>query len=168
MIGVAAIDYRIWGGVQRILYFIALVLLVIALLLGQSQVGEVRRWITFGLFDVQPSEIAKFLVVLVLAQYLASHEEDLGRWPVVLRAMGLVVLPVLMVLVQPNLSTAILLFAVGVAMIYAAGLRWQHLAAFGATVLVAVPVAWFALPGDVRENLAYVPKRLLVFARPVE
>ena len=39
MIGVAAIDYRIWGGVQRILYFIALLLLVIALLLGQSQVG---------------------------------------------------------------------------------------------------------------------------------
>jgi len=164
MIGVAAIDYRIWGGVQRLMYVGALVLLVIALALGQSQVGQVRRWITFGLFDVQPSEIAKFLVVLVLAQYLARHEEDIGRWPVVLRAIGLVALPVLMVLVQPNFSTAILLAAVGAMMIYVAGLRWQHLAAFGATILVAVPVTWFALPGNVREDLAYVPKRLLVFA----
>ncbi len=164
IIGVAAIDYRIWGGVQRLMYIGALVLLVIALALGQSQVGTVRRWITFGLFDVQPSEIAKFLVILVLAQYLASHEEDMGRWSVVLGAMGLIVLPVLMVLVQPNLSTAILLFAAGAAMIYVAGLRWQHLAAFGATILVAAPAAWFALPGNVREDLAYVPKRLLVFA----
>jgi rod shape determining protein RodA len=164
MIGTAAIDYRIWGGVYRILYIIALLLLVIALLLGQSQVGTVRRWITFGLFDVQPAEIAKFLVVLVLAQYLASHEEDLGRWPVVLKAMGLVAVPVLMVLVQPNFSTAILLFAACTAMIYVAGLRWQHLAVVGTTVLVAVPAAWLALPGEIRENLAYVPKRLLVFA----
>jgi rod shape determining protein RodA len=164
IIGVAAIDYRIWGGVQRLMYVIALVLLVIALALGRSEVGDVHRWLRFGLFDVQPSEMAKFLVVLVLAQYLASHEEDMGRWPVVLGAIGLVALPVLMVLVQPNFSTAILLAAVGVAMIYTAGLRWQHLAAFGAAILVAAPAAWFALPGNVRENLAYVPKRLLVFA----
>src|SRR4030042_1054474 len=107
MIGAAAIDYRIWGGVQRLIYI--------------------------GAF-------------------------------VVLGAVGLVVLPVLMVLVQPNFSTAILLAAVGVAMIYTAGLRWQHLAAFGATILAAVPAAWFALPGNVREDLAYVAKRLLVFA----
>ena len=163
IIGTAAIDYRIWSGVYRILYIIALILLVIALLLGQSQVGTVRRWITFGLFDVQPSEIAKFLIVLVLAQYLASHEEDLGRWPVVLKAMGLVALPVLMVLVQPNLSTAILLFAACAAMIYVAGLRWQHLAVVGTTVAVAVPAVWLALPGEIRTDLAYVPKRLLVF-----
>jgi rod shape determining protein RodA len=164
MIGAAAIDYRIWGGVQRLMYVIALVLLVIALAFGRSEVGELRRWLKFGLFDVQPSEMAKFLVVLVLAQYLASHEEDMSRWPVVLGAMGLVALPVLMVLVQPNLSTAILLFAACSAMIYVAGLRWQHLAVVGATVLVAVPVTWLTLPGEVREGLAYVPKRLLVFA----
>jgi hypothetical protein len=51
MIAAAAIDYRIWGGVQRIVYLVALILLVIALALGQSQI-EVRRWITLPFFDV--------------------------------------------------------------------------------------------------------------------
>jgi len=166
LIGVAAIDYRIWGGVQRIVYLVALLLLVIALAMGQSQIGEVRRWISLRFFDVQPSEIAKIMVVLALAQYLASHEEEMGRLRVVLSAVGLVALPTLLVFAQPNLSTAVLLFVVGGAMIYAAGLRWQHLAAFGAAGAAALPLAWFAFQGYMREELPYVQERLLVFLVP--
>jgi len=166
LLAAAAIDYRIWGGVQRIVYLVALLLLVIALVLGQSQIGEVRRWIPLPFFDVQPSEIAKILVVLALAQYLASHEEDMGRLRLVLGAVGLVALPTLLVLVQPNLSTAVLLFVVGGAMIYAAGLRWQHLAAFGAAGAAAAPLAWIAFQGYIRERLPYVQERLLVFLIP--
>ena len=166
MIGAAAIDYRIWGGVQRIVYLVALILLAIALALGQSQIGEVRRWITLPFFDVQPSELAKILVVLVLAQYLAHHEDDMGRVRVVMGAVGLVALPTLLVLVQPNLSTAVLLFVVGATMIYAAGLRWQHLAVFGAAGLASVPVMWWAFQGFIRERLPYVQERLLVFLIP--
>jgi len=166
LIGAAAIDYRIWGGIRRIVYLVALLLLVIALALGQSQIGEVRRWIPLTFFDVQPSEAAKILVVLALAQYLANHEDDMGRLRVVLSAVALVALPTLLVFMQPNLSTAILLFVVGAAMIYAAGLRWQHLAAFGATGIAALPLAWFAFQGYMRENLPYVQERLLVFLIP--
>ena len=166
LIGAAAIDYRIWGGIRRIVYLVALLLLVIALALGQSQIGEVRRWIPLTFFDVQPSEAAKILVVLALAQYLANHEDDMGRLRVVLSAVALVALPTLLVFMQPNLSTAILLFVVGAAMIYAAGLRWQHLAAFGAAGAAALPLAWFAFQGYMRENLPYVQERLLVFLVP--
>ena len=166
LIGAAAIDYRIWGGIRRIVYLVALLLLVIALALGQSQIGEVRRWIPLTFFDVQPSEAAKILVVLALAQYLANHEDDMGRLRVVLSAVALVALPTLLVFMQPNLSTAILLFVVGAAMIYAAGLRWQHLAAFGAIGIAALPLAWFAFQGYMRENLPYVQERLLVFLIP--
>jgi rod shape determining protein RodA len=159
LIGVAAIDYRIYGGVQRVIYIIALLLLVIALLLGQSRVGEVRRWFTLGVVDVQPSEIAKVLVVLALAQYLASHEEDMGRWRVMLGAVGLLAVPVVLVFLQPNLSTAVLLLVVGATMIYAAGLRWQQAAVFGVVGLAALPVMWLVLQG-------YMQKRLLVFLDP--
>ena len=166
LIGAAAIDYRLWGGIRRIVYLVALLLLVIALALGQSQIGEVRRWIPLTFFDVQPSEAAKILVVLALAQYLANHEDDMGRLRVILSAVALVALPTLLVFMQPNLSTAILLFVVGAAMIYAAGLRWQHLAAFGAAGVAALPLAWFAFQGYMRENLPYVQERLLVFLVP--
>jgi len=164
MIGVAAIDYRIWGGVPRIVYIVALALLAIALVLGQSQVGAVRRWITFGAFDVQPAEIAKYLVVLVLAQYLASHEEQIDRLPVVLGAIGLVVLPTVMVLVQPNLSTAVLLLVVGLIMIFVAGIRWQYLAVVAAVGLGIVPVVWLVFRDYIEKEFAHVLPRLLVFA----
>jgi rod shape determining protein RodA len=164
MIGIAAIDYRIWGGMPRIVYLVALALLAIALVLGQSQVGAVRRWITFGAFDVQPAEIAKYLVILVLAQYLASHEEQMDRLPIVLGAIGLLALPTIMVLVQPNLSTAILLLVVGLIMILVAGIRWQYLAVLAAIGLGIVPVAWLVFHGYIEQEFAHVLPRLLVFA----
>jgi len=159
LVGTAAIDYRIWGGIQRILYIAALALLAIALTLGQSQIGEVRRWISLRFFDVQPSEIAKILVVLTLAQYLAQHEEEMNRWRTVLSAVGLLALPILLVFLQPNLSTAVLLLVVGAAMIYAAGLHWQHMAIFGAVCIGALPAVWFGLHD-------YMQERLLVFLNP--
>lgn len=159
MIGVAAIDYRIYSGVHRFIYVVALALLAIALALGQSQVGDVKRWISLPLFDVQPSELAKVLVVLVLAKYLADHEEEMGRWRVLLGAMVLLGVPTLLVFRQPNLSTAMLLLVVGMTMIYAAGLRWQQAAVLGVIGLAALPVLWFLLEG-------YMRKRLIVFFDP--
>lgn len=159
LIGIALIDYRLYEGTQRIIYIIALVLLLVALALGQSRIGDVRRWFTFGLIDVQPSELAKVFVVLALAYYLAKREEHMDEWLVVLGALGLLGVPVFLVFLQPNLSTAVLLLVVGLTMIYAAGLRWQQAAAFGAAVIAALPVVWFSLQG-------YMQKRLIVFLDP--
>ena len=159
MIGMAMIDYRLYDGIHRIIYIIALILLMVALAMGQSRIGDVRRWFTLGIIDVQPSEVAKVLVVLVLAQYLASHEDDMNRWRVLLGAVGLLAAPVALVFLQPNLSTAVLLLVVGGAMIYAAGLRWYQAAVFGAIGLAALPVAWLTLQG-------YMQRRLLVFLDP--
>ena len=163
LIGMAAIDYRIWGGLHRIVYIVALVLLVIALVLGRSQVGEVRRWITFGVFDVQPSEIAKYLIVLALAQYLASHEEQMDRLRVVLGAIGLVVVPTVLVLVQPNLSTAVLLLMVGLTMIFIAGIRWRYLGVLSVAGVVVLPVLWIIFRSYIEAQFAHVLPRLLVF-----
>ncbi len=163
LIGVAAIDYRIWGSLARFIYVAALIFLVVALVLGQSRVGDVRRWIQLPFFDIQPSEAAKMLVVLALASYLAHFEEEMSRWRVVLGALVILFLPTLLVFAQPNLSTAVLLFAVGVIMIYAAGLRWQHLAILGGVGIVGLPVGWIALQGYILKYLPHVPQRLLVY-----
>ena len=159
MIGVSAVDYRLYGGIYRVLYIVALILLVVSLALGASRIGDVRRWFTLGVIDIQPSEIAKVLIVLALAQFLANHEDDIGRWPVMLKAVGLLLLPTALVFGQPNLSTAVLLLVVGATMIYAAGLRWQQAAVFGIVGIAALPIVWSALQG-------YMQKRLVVFLDP--
>ncbi len=159
MIGVSAVDYRLYGGIYRVLYIVALILLVVSLALGASRIGDVRRWFTLGVIDIQPSEIAKVLIVLALAQFLANHEDDIGRWPVMLKAVGLLLLPTVLVFGQPNLSTAVLLLVVGATMIYAAGLRWQQAVVFGIVGIAALPMVWLALQG-------YMQKRLVVFLDP--
>jgi len=159
IIGVSAIDYRLFGSISRILYIVALILLVISLALGASRIGDVRRWFTLGVIDIQPSEVAKVLIVLALAQYLAHHEDDIGHWRVMLGAIALLLLPTALVFAQPNLSTAVLLLVVGTTMIYVAGLRWQQVAVLGVTGVAALPMMWFALQG-------YMQKRLIVFLDP--
>lgn len=159
IIGLAAIDYRLYGGVQRIIYILALALLVVAIAMGESEIGDVRRWIKLPFFDVQPSEVAKILVVLALAQYLATYEDRMGEWRVMLGAIAMLLVPVLMVFAQPNLSTAVLLLLVGAVMIYTAGLRWQQAAAIGGAGAASLPLIWLALQGYMRD-------RLLVFLDP--
>jgi rod shape determining protein RodA len=159
LIGVAAIDYRLYEGTQRIIYIIALVLLLVALALGQSRVGDVRRWFQLGVIDVQPSELAKIFVILALAHYLARREDNMDRWLVVVGAIGLLAIPVVLVFLQPNLSTAVLLLVVGATMIYSAGMRWYQAATFGVIGLASLPVLWFSLQ-------EYMQKRLVVFLDP--
>jgi len=160
---VAAVDYRIWNGIHRIAYVAAVLLLVSALFLGTSEVGQVRRWFKLGPFDVQPAEVSKYLVVLVLAEYLSSRQERLDQLPVVLGAIAMLGLPILLVLVQPNLSTALLLLAVGVVMIYVAGVPWQYLAALAGAGVAALPLAWIFFRDYIQTNLPHVIQRLAVY-----
>ncbi len=152
----AAFNYRDLGGASRFLYAAIIILLLIALVMGGSEVGDVQRWVSLPLFDVQPAEPVKVLLILVLARYLANYEEDMGGWRVVLGALGLMAIPIALVFAQPNLSTAIVLVVIGGTMIFAAGLRWYHAAAFGGATLVATPIVWLLLRD-------YMRKRVLVF-----
>jgi rod shape determining protein RodA len=152
----SSLNYRELGGASRALYVAIIVLLLIALVLGGSQIGDVQRWVSLPLFDVQPAEPVKVLLILVLARYLSNHEENMGSWGVALGSLALLAVPVGMVLAQPNLSTAIVLIVIWAAMMFAAGLRWYHMAAFGGASIVALPAAWFLLKD-------YMQKRILIF-----
>lgn len=152
----ATLNYRDIGGANRLLYIGIIALLLIALVMGGSQIGDVQRWVSLPLFDVQPAEPVKVLLIIVLARYLADHEEDAATWRVVLSSLALVAVPTAMVLAQPNLSTAIVLIVIWGAMVFAAGLRWYHIAALSGAGIVALPLIWFSLK-------EYMQKRILVF-----
>jgi len=117
----ARIDYHIWAKVTKAVLLVSLAMLVIVLVVGTRTKGA-SRWIHFGPVNFQPSEFAKFALVLHLAALLATKQEvrkDFARGFV--PAMVWVLMVVVLVAVQPSLSTALSMATIAVAMMFVAG-----------------------------------------------
>jgi rod shape determining protein RodA len=113
-------------------------MLVAVLLLGLSVNGS-QSWLSLGPVEVQPSEFAKPLAIMVLAGYVADN--SFAHNMTFLKAMGILTVPILLVLAQPDLGTAMVFAAIFVAVVYVGGARWYQLAALFLAGCVAVFVA---------------------------
>lgn len=155
---VASIDYKRLVRVAPAFYLAGLGGLGAVFVLGRTVSGA-RRWILLGPMSVQPSEVFKFCFVLMMAWFLTS------RWaqPVSKTTLALVapllVIPVVLIIKQPDLGTALLLVPVLVALLVGAGMRLRLLGGLGLAGLSAMPLVWFALKEYQRE-------RILVFLDP--
>ena len=136
--GVAMIDYRFWLGIAHWIYFLAMVPLVLVLVPGiGSEVYGSQRWINLGFFSFQPSETAKVAVLLITASTLIRNEigtiqQSLGVLGKLALAVGL---PMLLVLLQPDLKSAIVLPPMVFSMLYVSKLSVRfYAAALGAFV----------------------------------
>ena len=144
--GVAMIDYRFWLGIAHWIYFLAMVPLVLVLVPGiGSEVYGSQRWINLGFFSFQPSETAKVAALLITASTLIRNEigtiqQSLGVLGKLALAVGL---PMLLVLLQPDLKSAIVLPPMVFSMLYVSKLSVRfYAAALGAFVLLVSIVAW--------------------------
>jgi rod shape determining protein RodA len=141
MFTVAMIPIRIWRNLSALGYVVSLILLVWVELFGVVGMGA-QRWIDLGFMRLQPSELMKITLVMMLAAYYDWL--DLGKTsrPVwVMVPVVLILLPVLLVLKQPDLGTAILLLAGGGFVVFLAGVHWAYFAsvtAMGAGLVAAV------------------------------
>lgn len=145
MIVAAMIDLRLWMRVAYPLYAVALALLVAVEVIGLTGMGA-QRWLDLGFIQVQPSEVMKVTLVLALARYFHGLTlDEVSRIRNLLVPLMLVGMPVGLVVVQPDLGTAILLIAAGAIIFFSAGLRWRYFIVAGATVLAAIPVIWSRL-----------------------
>lgn len=131
-IPLAIIDYRVWKRFLRPIYGLAIVMLLAVTLMGATANGA-TSWLDVGPVRVQPSEFAKPLVVIVLAGFFA--ERAAGEHDVFLKALGIMAVPGLLVLVQPDLGTATVFGAVFLLMAYVAGARLIQL---GGLILAGV------------------------------
>ena len=138
---VAMVPIWFWRNMAVLGYLFALALLVAVPIFGVERNGS-QRWLDLGPMDLQPSELMKVTLVMLLAAYydwLPRHRTSHPLW--VLLPVILIIIPTYMVLNQPDLGTSLLLLAGGAAMMFFAGVHW----AYFATVAAAVATTVFAV-----------------------
>ncbi|MFP5330161.1 MAG: rod shape-determining protein RodA [Alphaproteobacteria bacterium] len=141
------------------LYAVVLVMLVAVEMLGFVGKGA-QRWLDVGPIRLQPSEFMKPVIVLVLARfYELLPPGDIRRWRAIWPAALLLGFPFLLILVQPDLGTALMVLFIGVTVMFVAGLPWWLFAGAAAAVAVAAPVAYSMMH-------EYQRKRVLTFLDP--
>jgi rod shape determining protein RodA len=129
MFAVAMVPIWLWRNLSTAAYLVALVLLVAVEFFGTVGMGA-QRWIDLGFMRLQPSELAKIGMVMVLAAYydwLPAARTSRPLW--VLVPVAIIAMPTLLVLKQPDLGTAILLLAGGGGLMFLAGVHWAYFAA---------------------------------------
>ncbi|HZK90883.1 MAG TPA: rod shape-determining protein RodA [Stellaceae bacterium] len=153
MIAAALIDIRHWFRISYWLYGIALVLIVAVDLRGVIGMGA-QRWIDLGFIQLQPSELMKIALVVALAHYFHCLPAESNVRLIDLIVPGaLVAVPVVLVLKQPDLGTAMMLLITGAAIFFLAGVRlWIFGAAVAAAGAIA-PLAWSMLRDYQRARL---------------
>ncbi|WP_044562640.1 rod shape-determining protein RodA [Azospirillum sp. B4] len=142
MLVVALIDIRIWLKFSYFLYGIAFFLLIVVEVMGHVGMGA-QRWIDLGFMQLQPSELMKVTLVMALARYFhGASLEDTGRITFLIPALVMIVAPVCLVLLQPNLGTSLMLLMVSGALFWLVGVRLWKFALVIGSALAAIPVIW--------------------------
>ncbi|HEV2035876.1 MAG TPA: rod shape-determining protein RodA [Candidatus Dormibacteraeota bacterium] len=154
----SALDYRRLRALAPGLYAGMVLLLVAVHLVGRTALGA-RRWLSVGGFPLEPSELSKLLLVLILAAYLSRG--DRVSWRGLGGALLLVAPPAYLILTQPDLGTTIVFVAVLMGMLFLAGARPWQLGSLVAAALVALPLLPHLLHG-------YQRRRLEIFLNPAQ
>jgi rod shape determining protein RodA len=147
---------RITDVLRNAIYTFMLALLAVILMIGQAAGGS-QRWLGAG--TIQPSELSKILVIIVLAKLLADRKDRMEQYSTVLVSLGVVAVPMVLIYLQPDLGTALALIAIWVAMIWMAKVRFRHLFVLLGGGALLLPLAWFGLED-------YMRRRLLLFIDP--
>jgi rod shape determining protein RodA len=151
-----AFDYRWLRTLSWPLYVFQLGLLVLTLAIGDG-VGGSARWIALGPLTFQFSELAKILMVIVLANYLAGRQGKLDSLASILGACVLVGPPLVLVMLQPDLGTSLVFAAILAGMLWMSGASLKWLLILAAGVIALVPIAWTYILHD------YQKQRLVSF-----
>ena len=126
-----------------------------------------KRWIDLGPFQFQPSEFGKLFFVLAIAGFLVERGRRVGEIGTVATAIGLGLVPMGLVFLQPDLGTALVYGAALTAVLFLAGVRWLHLILLGVTALVLISSVLWVLPAAGVEVLKpYQTARLTGFTNP--
>lgn len=154
---VAAIDYRYYRSLYKPFYFGVLLILAVLFIIGELTQGTLR-WLGPG-GSLQPSEPAKLVVIITLAKILSDHDGRLSYFRYVLWSLLVVAPPIVLIFLQPNLSTSIIIIFIWLVMTLVAGMQLFHLGLLAGVGALLTPGFWLVLEDYMRE-------RLLLFLNP--
>jgi rod shape determining protein RodA len=159
MLIVAVVDIRIWIRFAYFAYAVGVLLLVAVEVKGSVGMGA-QRWLDLGFVQLQPSEVMKIAMVMALARYFhTSTVDDARGFVFLLPPIVMVLVPIGLIVKQPDLGGALTLAMLTVTMLWLVGVRWWKFALGAAAVVAAMPIAWNFLRD-------YQKARVLVFLDP--
>ena len=162
------IDYVWITDFYWLIYLFSVVILGAVLVIGDN-VNGATRWIDLGFTTFQPSELAKILLILFFAKFIAEHEDDINDAATLVKYAILSGIPLVLIVIEPNLSTTICTTLVLCLLIYVGGLSYRFI---GTVLVILIPVVVIFLAIVVQPNQFilkdYQQKRILAFLNPEE
>jgi rod shape determining protein RodA len=164
MFVISRIDYHTLLDQAPALYLFGLATLLIVLAIGHSRFGA-KRWVALGGgVNLQVSELMKLIIIIVLARFFAEVRTDRLTLMDLVKVALLTCVPVGLILIQPDLGTALVLVPVAVVGAFLAGIEWKHMAAGLVLIALLIPVGW-----NMRKHLKpYQQQRIETFLHPEE
>ncbi|PHV71178.1 stage V sporulation protein E [Sporanaerobium hydrogeniformans] len=147
-------NYRIFSNMflAKVLYGISIILSISVMFIGQT-VNGATRWLKMGPIQFQPSEIAKIAVVIMLSSYIIKHRKEMNKWKYIVGAWGIILFPTLVVAIE-NLSSAIVIFFIGLMIMFVSSPKvWYYLAFMGIGACLAVGVYFLAITTEPNEEI---------------
>jgi rod shape determining protein RodA len=154
---ISLVDYRVYRAYGYHIYGFGLALLVLVLIIGRGGADNdygSRRWIYLGVFDLQASEVAKLAVLIALARVLGEKGPGPLSFKRLMVSIAMVLLPAVLVFIEPDLGTAVTFIMIWLTMVLIAGIRWRHALMICGAAIVASPLVWFGMRDYMRERIS--------------
>ncbi len=153
------LDYRSLGGIHWVLYALALLSLIAVRVLGKT-VNGTTGWFEIGGFQLQPVEFVKIIVCFVLAKYFSDHADHMDSWRLLLLSGGIVAVPVVLVMLQPDFGSAMLMVGIWFGLLIALPVPRRRLGILLLAAAVMGIASWFLILRP------YQKDRILTFVSP--
>lgn len=155
-VAISFFDYRTLKGLYLILYIIGILLLILVLFIGSSTFGA-TRWINLGIFQLQPSEIFKYISIIFLAKFLSDMQEV--NWKKIVWLIAAIAGPMILILFQPDLGTTSVIFITLIVLLFVSPVRKIYLISALAVLIALSPIGWHFLK-------TYQKNRVVAFINP--
>lgn len=150
MISMAQISPKTYENASLLLYMISLILLISVCTFGQIIKGA-QRWVNFYFIRFQPSEIFKITIPLLISRFINRNKSPLNI-KYILLSLILILIPTILVAIQPDLGTAILIMVSGLFILFLGGIKWKLIIISIFCFFTSIPILWLYLMKDYQKN----------------
>lgn len=166
MFAIAGIDYHYWASIHGLMYVVTFFALLILNVIAAAVFGS-ARWFSLVVVNIQPSEIAKIVMIMVLAEYFTRNIHQMDKISVIFRSLLMTMGLTIWIILQPNLSTSIVMLVLWFSMLWVSGLRIKHLLTFALTgaLILAITLPILIETEVIKE---YQINRVMSFIAPDE